>query len=238
MAVIAPPLVLSTDSGPVDAAQGIGYMMADANIPYDLLDIGKNLNEYKVIIANGYAWSDAQLQKLLDFARAGGTVIAMDERFAARNEQYVEVQRPDLAALKTDGTHKLGSGQFIFFRDYLGWKYWDHKDAAAFNFIYNAVKTIATPNTAGAGVQIIPYISGNNIVVHILNDNYANNAFTTQINVPVSVKIPGGLTAQNKTLTLLSPDGKAAVNLEYTVEAGWLKFTVPELYIWSVVVLK
>ena len=47
-----------------------------------------------------------------------------------------------------------------------------------------------------------------------------------------------GFTAKNKTLTLLSPDGGADIKLDYTAEEGWLKFTVPELYIWSVAVLK
>jgi len=237
VAVMVPPTALMSDYGPVDSAQGVAFVLSESNIPYDVINIDHEL-KYKVVIANGYAWSDAQLKKLLDFARAGGTVIAMDGRFASRNENYKEVSRPELDALKTDGAHSLGAGTFIFFNDYIGWKYWAYQGAAEYNLIREVVIRNVTPNDALPGVQILPYINGNNLVVHILNYNYAGGDFAIQKQVPVRVKMPQSLTAKNKTLTLLSPDGNVNQPLEYKYEEGWIEFTIPELYIWSVVILQ
>jgi hypothetical protein len=236
-AVIVPPLAHSDDLGPVDAVQGTSFVLSQANIPYDVINIGHELN-YKAVIADGYAWSDAQLAKLLDYARAGGTVIAYDGRFASKNENYTAVSRPEMEALKTTGTHTLGQGKFIFFNENIGWLYWAKRDAASFNSIVNAVTPYVTGESAPAGVQVLPYVSGNNMVIHILNYNYAGNQFTTQKNVEIRIKIPDGLTTMNKTLQLLSPDGNAETTVEYTVDEGWLQFTVPELYIWSVAILQ
>jgi hypothetical protein len=91
---------------------------------------------------------------------------------------------------------------------------------------------------SGAGVQVLPYIAGNNLVMQILNYNSVNDTFTTQKNVAVNVRLPDGLTAMNKTLQLFSPDGNKEITLEYTVDQDWLKFTVPELNTWLVAVLQ
>jgi hypothetical protein len=237
VAVMLPPLAVWNDMGPIDSAQGVAYVLSESNIPYDVIDINHDLN-YKVVVANGYAWSDAQLNKLLDYARAGGTVIAIDSRFGRYDENYQEVSRPELEALKTDGIYTLGKGSFIFFSDYIGWKYWANMDQAAFNQIKETIAPYSEPNVAPAGVQLLPYISGNNMVVHILNYNYKNNDFVTQKSLLFSIRLPEGVTAMNKTLTLLSPDGNVNLNVPYTADDGWLKFSIPELYIWSVVVLK
>ncbi len=235
-AVIVPPLVKSSDLGPVDAAQGTSFVLSQSNIPYDVINIEHEL-DYQVVIAGGYAWSDAQLAKLLDYARAGGTVIAMDERFASRDENYQEVNRPELDALKTDGTHDLGKGKFIFFGNNVGWNYWAKLDTGAFTLIRDAVTPYIALNNAPEGIQLLPYTGDNKLAVHILNYSYEENDFTTQKDISISVIIPEGFSAEGKTLTLLSPDGNAGLTLEYTLEDGRLSFTVPELYIWSVAVL-
>jgi hypothetical protein len=90
----------------------------------------------------------------------------------------------------------------------------------------------------GAGVQVLPYIAGNNLVMQILNYNYVNDKFVILKNLLVSVRMPDGLTAMNKTLKLISPDVKTEITLEYTIEGDWLKFTVPELNSWAVAELE
>lgn len=237
VAVIPPPLALLSDTGPVDSAQGAAFILSESNIPYDVIDIDDNL-DYKVLIANGYAWPEEQLNKLLDFARSGGTVIAIDSRFAMYDGDYKQVSRPELDALKTDGTHTLGAGKFIFFSDYIGWKYWAMQDTTSFNLIKDAVTDYTEPNNAPEGVQLLPYDGGNHMVIHILNYNYADNEFVKQNDVSIRVRMPEGFTVNDKLLTLLSPDNDTDITVEYTADEGWLKFTVPELYIWSVAVLK
>ena len=176
---------------------------------------------------------------MLSFVRKGGTVVATDSRFASRDENNREVDRPSLRPLKADGEHALGSGTFVFFNDDLWQKIWAQRDRGASGKILNAVKETASPDTAPQKVQLLPYIDDKGrLVVHILNYDFTGGDFARKESFEVKVHLPPGFSAAGKTLTLSSPDFTGNQTLPFKQEGNVLAFTVPSLYIWDVAVLK
>ncbi len=237
-AVIMPPHSTSTDYGPIDGSQGSAWILAEANIPYGVIDIGNLSPAYKVAIAHGYAWSDSELQKLLDFVQDGGVVLAFDSRFASQDEYFMPKSRPEISGLLTSGTHPLGNGQFIFFRENLAWLYSDRLDQKSAGLIRDTVLTAAQANAAPPNVQLVPYQGEDRMVVHLVNFDYQVGDFQKSEEFSVRIQIPDDFDPTRKTLSLISPDFQEVLPLTYTIEDGFLITTVPQLYLWDVLILE
>ena len=137
----------------------------------------EKINDYEIIVVNGNAWSDEEVNKLLAFVKSGGTVIAYDSSFASLDENYRNKSRSQLSELKTNGTHTLGKGKFIFFNEDMGWQLWAYQKPAEKARLVDAVKQFTKADIAPKMVQVIPYTSGNNLVVHILNYDFKIRSF-------------------------------------------------------------
>jgi hypothetical protein len=238
VALLRQSRVFQEDQGGLDGIEGFSHVLGEANIPYDVVGIDR-IGNYRTVLTGGVQWSDDDVDQMLAFVKKGGTLIATDSRFASNDENNHAVNRPSLGPFKTDGTHALGSGKFVFFSDSLWWKIWTQKDKAASAKILNTVKGIANANTAPEKVQLLPYVdTTGRLVVHILNYDFANGDFTPKENFEVKIYLPTGYSAAGKNLTLSSPDFTGNKTLPFKQEGNVLTFTVPSLYIWDVVVLK
>ncbi|MFC1914994.1 hypothetical protein ACFLWK_01945 [Chloroflexota bacterium] len=235
VAVVIPPHLSAEDLGPVDGTQGVAWILDEINMDYAVIDFTQQIIDYELLIVQGYAWSDTEVVKLLEYIRSGGNVIAIDERFASRDENHLEVNRPELVSLRTDGTHQIGDGNFTFFSDYLGWKYYAMLDENAFERIADTVEEFITPNSAPDGVQVIPYYRNQDIVVHCLNQNYNGTDFTRLNQVSITVTLPDNFNVPGETLTVLSPDDSMVQEIPFVQDGNTLSFSLPSLYIWSTV---
>lgn len=238
VAVLRPSTVLQEDTGGADAANGFSMMLMEENIPHDVVSIDK-IDKYKIVLAGGFAWSDADVEKLLSFIKNGGVVIATDSRFASRDTDNKEVSRPALEGLKTDGTHTLGKGKFVFFKDYLWWKIWAQRNLIASEKILGAVKQQGiTPNTAPTKVQLLPYVSGGKFVLHILNYDFSNGDFKEKKDFQVQARLPAGYSTVGKTLRIISPDFEGNQTATFNQSGDMVTFIVPSLYIWNVAIIE
>ncbi len=226
------------DQGGLDTVEGFSRILGEANIPHDVVGID-SIGRYRAVLAGGFQWTDGDVDKMLSFARGGGTFVATDSRFASKDESDRDVNRPSLGPLKTEGEHILGSGRFVFFTDDTGWKNWGEWDRAAAEKVLGTIRQVAAPNTAPPRVQLLPYTGPDGrLVVHILNYDFSGGDFARKENFEAKVHLPPGFSASGKTLTLSSPDFTGNQTLPFKQEGNVLAFTVPSLYIWDVAVLK
>lgn len=237
-AVVMPPHNSSTDYGPIDASQGAAWLLAGENIPYDVIGIDDLNSNYRLALVNGYAWSDSELAKLILFAESGGTVIAFDNRFASMDQSSNPVDRPELNGLLANGVHETGKGKFIFFSDNLAWRYYAQLDQNAREQLRKTIHQFVASNSAPQNVQLIPYNGNERFVVHLLNYGYDQDGFVNLENFEISIDLPPQFNEEGRTLTLLSPDREETVQLEFTIQDGTLKTTIPELIIWNVLMLE
>lgn len=73
-------------------------------------------------------------------------------------------------------------------------------------------------------------------MINILNYNYAGKNLPRKKNLNVSVPIPAGFAAEGENVNTALTRRQRRYGLQYTVEGNQLKFNVPELYIWSVII--
>ena len=113
LAVVFPPHMNTANPNQKEWALAVSAALSEANLQHDFIDLEK-INNYEIIVANGNAWSDEEVDKLLAFVKNGGIVIAYDNSFASLDENYQKKSRSQLSGLKASGTHTIGKGKFIF----------------------------------------------------------------------------------------------------------------------------
>lgn len=232
LAVILPPHA-TVDNRYTNDALAVSLAFSEANIQHDVIDL-ERIDGYQMVVATGFAWTDAEVDHLLQYMDAGGIVVSFDNRFASLDENFEEVNRPELKSLKRNGTHKYGDGEFIFLADNLGEKIWRNQLPADKEKVLSAVAEVAIQNIAPANVQVLPYVSGEKLIIHILNYDYLNSDFTHLEDVPIKIHIPAGFSTTDKTMKIISPDLEGEVAINFTLEDDLLVFTLPSLYIWDI----
>ncbi|MDO8627124.1 MAG: hypothetical protein Q7K42_01535 [Candidatus Diapherotrites archaeon] len=239
VAVVNPPIILSQDTGGVEALQGFSNLLGENNIPHNVVDFSK-IESYKIILIGGFVWSDSDVKKLLDYIRAGGIVITSDSRFASLDENGNSASRPDLKDLKTNGEHVLGNGKFIFFDDHVWWKIWAQRDSVANQKVLDALKTNGiTAYKVPEKVQALQYISKdtNRLVIHVLNYDFNGLDFGKKSNVQITMDIPTGFSTNEKKMKLISPDSEEKT-INFNQSGNTITFTIPSLYIWDIVIIE
>lgn len=237
LAVVFPPHMNTANSNQKEWAFAISATLSEANFQHDFIDL-KKINDYKTVVVNGNAWSDEEVDKLLTFVKNGGTVIAYDSSFASLDENYQKKSRPQLNDLKTNGTHAMGTGKFIFFNEDMGWQLWAYQKPAEKAKLVDAVGQFTKADIAPEMVQVIPYTAGEILVVHILNYDFQNQKFSEKKDFQVQIHIPDGFSTDGKTLIIVSPEVDGEKVIEFQQSENVISFTVPTLQIWDVGILK
>ncbi|OGH72679.1 MAG: hypothetical protein A3I93_03855 [Candidatus Magasanikbacteria bacterium RIFCSPLOWO2_02_FULL_43_22] len=237
LAVVFPPHMNTANPNQKEWAFAVSVTLSEANFQHDFIDL-KKINEYKIAVANGNAWSDEEVDRLLTFVKNGGIVIAYDSSFASLDENYRKKSRLQLSDLKTDGAHVLGKGRFIFFNEDMGWQLWAYQKPAEKTKLVDAVGQFIKADSAPKMIQIIPYTAGERLVVHILNYDFQNHKFLEKKDFQVQINIPDGFSTDGKTLKIVSPEFDGEKVVKFQRSGNVISFTVPTLHIWDVGILK
>jgi hypothetical protein len=237
LAIIFPPRMNTANPSQKEWAFAISATLSEANLQHDFIDLEK-INDYKIVVANGNAWSDDEVDSLLTFVKNGGIVIAYDRSFASLDENYQNKSRSQLNGLKTNGTHTLGKGKFIFFNEDMGWQLWAYQKPSEKEKLVDAVRQFIKADVTPEMVQVIPYTTGERLVVHILNYDFQTKDFIHKENLQLKIRVPDNYLPQDKTMKIISPDYEGETTVDFTIEDGMIVFTVPSLYIWDIAILE
>ena len=233
LAVLFPPHMNTANPNQKEWSFAVSAALSEANLQHDFVDLDK-INNYEVVVANGNAWSDAELDTLLSFVKNGGTVIAYDNSFASSDENYEDRSRPQIINLKADGTHTLGKGKFIFFSEDMGWQLWAYQKPTEKDKLVKAIGHFIAADVAPGNVQVLPYTSGDRMVVHILNYDFQNHDFSEKKDFQVQIHIPDGFSTDGKTLKIVSPELDGETVVEFQQSGNVISFTIPTLRIWNI----
>lgn len=237
LAVVLPPHMNTSNTYQKEWAFAVSASLSEANLQHDFIDLEK-IGDYKIIVVYGVSWSDEELDTLLTYVKDGGTVIAYDNTFASQDENYQNKSRPQLSGLKTNGTHALGNGKFIFFNVDMGWQLWAYQTPTEKTKLVDAVEQFNKAEVAPELVQVIPYTSGERLVVHILNYDFQNQEFLEKKDFQIQIHIPDGFSTDGKNLKIVSPEFDGEMNVDFQVSDSLISFTVPSLHIWDVGILE
>ena len=77
-----------------------------------------------------------------------------------------------------------------------------------------------------------------NTLLHLINYDYSlqSDRVNDQFNVPVSINLPADFEVH--TIIVISPDFDNIEELKFDIENGYIKFTVPHLHIWDIIVIE
>lgn len=237
LAVVFPPRMNTANPNQKEWAFAISAALSEANLQHDFIDLEK-INDYEIVVVNGNAWSDEEVDRILTFVKNGGTVIAYDSRFASQDENYRNKFRSQLSGLKTTGIHTLGKGEFIFFNEDMGWQLWAYQKPAEKVKLVNAIQQFTKADIAPKKVQVIPYTAGERLIVHILNYDFQSRKFLEKKDFQVQIHIPDGFSTDGKTLKIVSPEFDGEKVVEFQRSGNVISFTAPTLRIWDVGILE
>jgi len=96
-------------------------------------------------------------------------------------------------------------------------------------------------STANRDTSILTYVGeeGSRCIAHIVNSDYDNITTDIEPQSPfnLSIEIPQNFSLEGKKAYLISPDTPEVVELNYAVENGYLSFEIPEVYIYSILII-
>ena len=200
-----------------------------------------------VILPNAFCLTDNQVSVILDYVGNGGIVVAFGET-GTSNENNEETSRPDLESLTVLGTHDYGNGKFVYLggseKDNIGIDYFVDRSNADLNEFKTQIESFIQPqvlSTANRDTSILTYVGeeGSRCIAHIVNSDYDNITTDIEPQSPfnLSIEIPQNFSLEGKKAYLISPDTPEVVELNYAVENGYLSFEIPEVYIYSILII-
>lgn len=211
------------------------------------------LSRYQVVILpNVEAISEEEVNALLDYVKAGGNVIQVDN-FGGFDDLGQKAGRPQLSAVVGKGTHTLGDGIWLN----LGWVdgladyRWDSVndrqvlpseqslDFAPAVTIRDAVLDfVQAPilSDAPITVNMRRFADEKRIVLHLVNVNFdqTSDSFTKPGPFSVTLNV-GGLKISN--VELYDFESANVTVLDYEQNGDQVTFTVPDLFAYSIVEL-
>ena len=197
--------------------------------------------------------SDEEVTALLNYARDGGSVIAI-ATFGTHDREGKSVVRPELAGLGTAGEHSLGNGTWFTINDDLGELYANNYKAnriymptertntnAPFVAFRDALLRYYEPEivtSAPLTVNIRRYADDARLVLHMVNYNYnhLSDRLTPAGPFTITLALPEGSTPV--TAVFYEFEGTRKTELDFTVKDGKASLTIPSLYAYSIVELR
>ena len=192
--------------------------------------------DYDIVYTHGFSWSEAEVQTLLNFISKGGVAIVDDNRFARMDENFQPVKYPELEALKRNGENVYGEGTLIYSSMSFGFDYFQYHRKSDIEKAIEVVSKYITPNEAPENVVVLPWVGEDMIVIHAINNNFDGDYIQRQ-NLEMRIQIPEGFKTENKILKIYQVETGEVLEQEYSIENGWLIFTLPSLDIWCVAAL-
>ncbi|MBO9592100.1 MAG: hypothetical protein J7599_04265 [Niabella sp.] len=228
----------------------------------------KNLERYKVLVlADQECLTDEQQERIRDFVRKGGGLIATEHTslytsWHQRKENFglydlLKVQAPEwhnrstpeaILAIK-EQRHTVGKGRVCYLPEVvpsqpkpdmaaMSGKYFrlakNHQqliDAVQWASGNGLSLQVEAPETVT--MELVKQEEQHRLLLHLVNFNYKNAGVE---NIGVVLKIPDGKKIQQ--VTVLSPDAKTTSTPAFRQENGMLHFTVPQLVLYDLVVVR
>lgn len=214
---------------------------------------GDELSQYQVIILpNVEAISEEEVDALLDYVKAGGTVVQVDN-FGGFDELGQKVNRLQLSAVANRGTHSLENGiwQNLGWVDNLSDYRWNSANdrqvlpsEQSFDFapavkIRDAVlkhTQAAITSDAPITVNMRRYADEKRVVLHLVNTDYdqTTDTFNEADGFPVTINVDD---RSIKAVRLYDFENAQVSPLEFSQDGDQVTFTVPGLFAYSIVEL-
>ncbi len=220
--------------------RGTALAMLDSQVQFDVVPLGAGSNVpdwpgddklagyHAAVMPFGACVSESQVQRLLDWASRGGTLILTGETGAcdlAGTQNRNQTARPFL----TEGTYSLGKGKVVRIVEDLGVTYGRSRQASVRERLNaqlraSAQSPITAPN-APASLAILAdrTLGGAAVLLHLLNGNYrvASDTLLESGPVQLQVNLPSGLrNAESLSAYLISPERSSPELLPLTVAGG------------------
>lgn len=206
---------------------------------------GRDLSPYGVVIAPSlWALADAQVSGLLDFARRGGTLVAMGSLGTSQPDAS-PAARPELA-LPLNGSVAYGLGRIIRTQTLFGALYQNgtldvrrQTNAAFLEFL----RPLAQRDVQIDGVTALIHEPGvtpffyldqaGQPVVHLVNYDYdeKSDQFFRKANFTVTVRVGSAVVDE---VVMQSPDMDGTRSLEFTRSGDAVTLKVSDLEAWAV----
>jgi uncharacterized protein (TIGR03437 family) len=252
------PAEANPDNGPT-AYTGTARLLLDGGFTYDSVFFpdttystlpspsGQSLSRYQAVLAPSvWALDDNQVNALLAYANAGGTLIVVGS-FATSRPDGSAASRPQLAgALPRSGAAAYGAGRIVVSQELFGVEYQNADNGtqrqarAAFErFLSQYVESDVQVNGVTAvihepGITPFFYLDANRQpLVHLVNYDYddATDQFFPKTNFTLNVRV-GSVVVDD--VVLRSPDSPFAQTVPFLRNGNTITLTIPRVDAWVV----
>jgi hypothetical protein len=216
------------------AAIGLSLFLGMNNINHDIVP-SYALGPQKMALAIGSSWSEAGIQDLLAFARAGGALVIFSEEFASLDETQRPISYVGVERAKTEGEIEYGAGTIKYVGQDPGYHYYRTLDELSMQDIGELVESVTLRSNAPENVRVVAYRGETGLVVHIISYEFEHGRPVELRNVLIEVSAPEGTPDGVFHSLIYSPDGDSTEQALAEILDGRLLFVLPSLQIWSVV---
>jgi hypothetical protein len=224
-----------------DSYLGLGQLLAESNIPYEVVFDGDGLylNEtltldklsgYEIIlIPNIVDITTAQELIIKEYVQNGGIAIINDPE--------------EIGLQEIEGEQEFGDGYFYVMLEDKGYEYFysynDKYRNEVTDVIYSYTGEVLTVENSNRKIVATPYLQPDEerVVIHLVN--YDHFSLFDFIRMKFFVKIKIQKPAFDvSNVSLISSDIPNERELDFSVEGNYISFTVPILRIYDVVIIK
>ena len=241
----------------------LGQLLNDSHYQYDVVfshgnDLtAERLAQYEVVVLPAtYALTSAEKEALLSYAQGGGRVIYIGETganpFPFSTEQSTQagiIYEPNwVSKLDLYGQHiqyqamtNLSSALPQYYQTVPELPPPMNQSQVIADFAVLIDSNLGTRTvhlSPDSKVGLVMWDNDDKLNLHIIN--YDLDYSTAQINEKsnLAIEVDAGLVSAVSTVTLVSPDYAEPSILPFTVDDGFISFTVPYLHVWDIIVIE
>ncbi|MFZ5351370.1 MAG: stalk domain-containing protein [Bacillota bacterium] len=234
---------------------GICNLVGDMHMQYNVVFAGdndfikdrllpENIKGYRsLILPSVSCLSDEQLNTLLSFAEAGGTILAFGET-GIKDENGNVKKRDSLSRILVEGNRQYGSGRIIYIEDEIGCEYYKSNTLEGRDSIAGFIKDLCGSEIytdTDDKVNFHEYWSNNNNtkLIHVVNYDYDiySKKINKKNNIRVEVPIEKSLLGKYLDVYYTAPDSNGLIKLDFNIENGSVCLEVPELAYYGVIIV-
>ncbi|MCF3109886.1 beta-galactosidase [Niabella sp. CC-SYL272] len=228
----------------------------------------KNLDRYKVLVlADQESLTDEQQELIRAFVRNGGGLVATEhtslynswhqrkaqfglyDLFKVNAPEWHNRSTPETILSITGQRNNIGKGRVAYLPEVIpsqpkpamvamSGKYFrlakNHRQLIeAIRWASGDALSIEVEAPETVTMELVKQENRNRLLLHLVNFNYQNSGVE---NIKVASTIPGGKKIQQ--VRVLSPDGKTSNTPAFQQEKGRVHFTVPQLKLYNLVVIR
>jgi hypothetical protein len=224
-----------------DSYLGLGQLLAESNIPYEVIFDGDGLylnetltidklNEYElIIIPNVIDITSTQEMIIKEYVQNGGIAIINDPE--------------ELNLENTEGEQSYRDGYFYVMLEDKGYEYFysynDKYRSEVTEIIYSYIEEVIAIKNSDRKVVAFPYyqLDEDRVVVHLVNYNhhFLFDIIRPRLFVKIEIKKPS---FDINSVSMITSDFPINMEIDFSVEDDYVSFTIPLLRIYDVVIIE